>query len=339
MDIDLSGKVFFIDGGSRGLGRATAQALIGEGARAVLVARDQAGLDVAAEQLGAVDVETVAADLADPAAPVIAVAAAHRRFGRPDGALINTGGPATGAADELDDGSWADAVRATFLAPIRLARVEADDLRKHAGGAIAFVLSTSVRAPLTSLALSNAIRPGLAGHVKNLADAASLSAEDGNGDGAFYRWLDEAGRLIARARVEFRGPAGEWFDSGPAAGRAAFATTLWRHGRITGEPQQRQEAIELVEMLLGAGLDAVEAGTALALAEAIMAPRIEAHTPRAGLLQRLAWTDPHPGALALAGDTPLAEGRNPEHAYVCHGRLGSTPTTDPEHFAQLLKAS
>lgn len=130
-----------------------------------------------------------------------------------------------------------------------------------------------------------------------------------------------------------------WADSGTAAGPAALATTLWRHGRITGDPEPEQEAVELVEMLLGTGLDPVETGTALTLAEAITAPRVEAYTPRGGPLQRLAWTDPQPGVLALTGDTPLADGKNPEHAYVCHDRFCSTPTTDPAHFAQLRKAS
>ena len=40
MDLGLTGRVFVVTGGSRGLGFATAQVLVAEGARVVLGARD-----------------------------------------------------------------------------------------------------------------------------------------------------------------------------------------------------------------------------------------------------------------------------------------------------------
>lgn len=64
MDLGLAGKVFVVTGGSRGLGFAGAQALVAEGARIVLSARDAQGVRRAADQLGATG---VAADLADAA--------------------------------------------------------------------------------------------------------------------------------------------------------------------------------------------------------------------------------------------------------------------------------
>lgn len=80
MDLGLTGKVFVVTGGSRGLGLATATVLVAKGARVVLAARDPDGVRAAADRLGAVG---VAADLADAAAPGRLVAAAQSTADRP----------------------------------------------------------------------------------------------------------------------------------------------------------------------------------------------------------------------------------------------------------------
>ena len=49
MDLGLDGRVYIITGGSRGLGFATAQALVADGARVVLSSRNP---ETAAESLG-----------------------------------------------------------------------------------------------------------------------------------------------------------------------------------------------------------------------------------------------------------------------------------------------
>ena len=55
-----------------------------------------------------------------------------------------------------------------FLGAVRVARSGGERLGE--GGSIAFVLSSSVRAPLAGLAISNGLRPGLAMVAKTLAD-------------------------------------------------------------------------------------------------------------------------------------------------------------------------
>jgi 3-oxoacyl-[acyl-carrier protein] reductase len=110
----------------------------------------------------------LAADLADPDAPGRLVDAATERFGRLDGALISVGGPARGTAAEMTDDQWRSAFETVFLGSVRAARTFAAALPN--GGAIALVLSTSVRGPITTLGLSNGLRPGLAGVAKDMAD-------------------------------------------------------------------------------------------------------------------------------------------------------------------------
>lgn len=173
MDLDLADRVYVVGGGSRGLGRATAEALVAEGARVVLAGRDADALREAATALGAAAAEGVVADLADPAAAERLVEAALARFGGLDGALVNVGGPPAAPPQSVDDDGWRAAFESVFLGPVRLARVAAQVLRgeRGNGGALCFVLSSSARSPIPGLAISNALRPGLAMHVKDLADS------------------------------------------------------------------------------------------------------------------------------------------------------------------------
>jgi 3-oxoacyl-[acyl-carrier protein] reductase len=166
VDLGLAGKVFLVTGGSRGLGLATATALAAEGASVVLSARDEATLARAAAGLGE-RATWVAVDNADQDAPRRLVSTARQRFGRLDGALISVGGPPGGTALGTGDDAWLAAFGSVFLGAVRLSRELAAELPE--GGAMAFVLSSSVRVPIAGLAISNGLRPGLAGWAKTLA--------------------------------------------------------------------------------------------------------------------------------------------------------------------------
>ena len=167
MDLGLQDRVFIVTGGARGLGRATADCLVAEGARVVLSGRSEESLKEAVAALGDAAVG-VAADNADPDTPARLIAAARERWGRLDGALISVGGPPTGPVTGVTDEQWTAAFEAVFLGAVRLAREVGAELGE--GGSLAFVLSSSVRAPLGNLAISNGLRPGLAMVAKTLAD-------------------------------------------------------------------------------------------------------------------------------------------------------------------------
>jgi 3-oxoacyl-[acyl-carrier protein] reductase len=167
MDLGFAGRVYVVTGGARGLGRATADVLVAEGARVVLSGRSQASLDVATAGLGQSAV-AVAGDNADPETPTRLIGTAMETWGRLDGALISVGGPPTGTVTEVTDEQWRTSFEAVFLGAVRLAREVAAELGD--GGSIAFVLSSSVRSPIDGLAISNGLRPGLAMVAKALAD-------------------------------------------------------------------------------------------------------------------------------------------------------------------------
>lgn len=173
MDLGLRERTYVVTGGSRGLGRATAQVLVAEGARVVLCSRSEDAVRVAADELGGPEKALgVSGDIGVAGTAERLVAAALARYGRLDGALVSVGGPPPGPAAGLEDDAWRDAFESVFLGAVRVARATAAALPEGAegGGAIAFVLSSSVRQPIPGLAISNGLRPGLAMVAKTLAD-------------------------------------------------------------------------------------------------------------------------------------------------------------------------
>lgn len=167
MDLGLQDRVYLVTGATRGLGFATARELVADGAKVIVTGRSEETVAEAAEQLGGGAVG-IAADNADPTAADRLVAAAHERYGRLDGVLISVGGPPAGAGEDITDGQWQASFESVFLGAVRLARTAAARLGE--GGVIGFVLSGSVHEPIPGLAVSNGLRPGLAGFAKSLAN-------------------------------------------------------------------------------------------------------------------------------------------------------------------------
>ncbi|MFC8918915.1 SDR family oxidoreductase [Streptomyces sp. NPDC047821] len=167
MDLGLKDRVYVVTGASRGLGNASARALVADGAKVVVSARDEKAVAEAAAGLGPSAVG-VAADNADPAAAGRLIGAARTHFGRFDGILISVGGPAPGWGADNTDEQWQAAFDAVFLGAVRMARAAAAALPE--GGVIGFVLSGSVHEPIPGLTISNGLRPGLAGFAKSLAN-------------------------------------------------------------------------------------------------------------------------------------------------------------------------
>lgn len=196
MDLGLEGRVYILTGGAGGLGRATAEVLVGEGARVVLSGRHQESLTKAVGDLGDSVATGVVADNADPGSPQLLIDTARHTFGRLDGALISVGGPTPGPVMEARDEDWTAAYESVFLGAVRMSREVARELTD--GGSIALVLSSSVKAPLAGLAISNGFRPGLAMVAKNLADEVGPQGIRVNGlmpgrvDTERVRELDEA---------------------------------------------------------------------------------------------------------------------------------------------------
>ncbi|MFJ2155873.1 MULTISPECIES: SDR family oxidoreductase [unclassified Streptomyces] len=167
MDLGLKDRVYVVTGATRGLGNAAARELLADGAKVVVTGRDEQRAADAAAELGP-NAVGVAVDNADAEAPARLIAAAREHFGGFDGILVSVGGPPPGFVADTTDEQWQTSFESVFLGAVRLARAAAEELAP--GGVIGFVLSGSVHEPIPGLTISNALRPGLAGFAKSLAD-------------------------------------------------------------------------------------------------------------------------------------------------------------------------
>jgi 3-oxoacyl-[acyl-carrier protein] reductase len=170
MDLELAGKTFIVTGGTDGLGFATVQCLLAEGANVLMTGRTPEKYARARQALGPLAERTAfePGDNADPGLPARLQRVALERWGRLDGLLVSVGGPAPGRALSTDDAMWRDAFESLFLGAVRLVR----DLSAvmEDGSAIALVLATSAREMAPAVPISSGLRPGLALLVKNFAE-------------------------------------------------------------------------------------------------------------------------------------------------------------------------
>lgn len=145
MDLGLTGKVAVVTGGSRGLGLAAAEALIGEGAHVVVCARGGEQLQIAVEQLRAAAAngaraEAVTADVSTQHGVASVIETAIRTFGRLDVLVNNVGVAKGGDLEATSDAEWHEAFDHTLFPAIRASRLAVPHLRKQ-GGVIVIVSS------------------------------------------------------------------------------------------------------------------------------------------------------------------------------------------------------
>lgn len=169
MDLSLANSAYIVTGGTSGLGLATAQALISEGAHVLVSSRSQEKVDAAVAELGDGS-HGIALDNASPEAPAALFRTAAEAFpGSPvHGLMISVGGPKKGRFFETTEDDWRAALDSVLLGTLRLARYAGEHLGP--GSAIGMVLSSSVWTPVPDIAISNGLRPGLGMMVKTLSD-------------------------------------------------------------------------------------------------------------------------------------------------------------------------
>lgn len=172
MDLGIRGKVALVAASSRGLGRATAEALAAEGADLVLCARGAEALGETAEHLrrtAGVRVVDVAADVADPAG-VARVAGAAAAFGPVDILVTNAGGPPAGPFEAHSADAWREAVRTNLDSVVALTRAVLPGMKARRWGRIVNVTSIAVKQPVDGLILSNSVRAAVTGFARTLAN-------------------------------------------------------------------------------------------------------------------------------------------------------------------------
>jgi 3-oxoacyl-[acyl-carrier protein] reductase len=146
MDLQLSEKVAIVTGSSKGLGLASARALVQEGARVVMCARGGDALRTAVAQLtkdsGRSDaVMGVEADVSTPAGAEAVVSKATATFGRIDILVNNVGKAGGGDIVSTLDAEWQGAIDQTLFPAIRMSRLAVPEMRRTGGGVILMIAS------------------------------------------------------------------------------------------------------------------------------------------------------------------------------------------------------
>ncbi len=173
MDLGIRGKVAIVAASSKGLGRASAEALAGEGVDLVLCARGEAALRATAKEIrraSGVRVVDVVADVATPAGLADVLSAADREFGHVDILVTNAGGPPAGPFETHSPEAWAEAVRTNLTSVVELVRGVLPGMRERRWGRIVNVTSIAVKQPVDNLILSNSVRAAVTGFARTLAN-------------------------------------------------------------------------------------------------------------------------------------------------------------------------
>jgi len=173
MHLGLDAKCAIVCAASKGLGRAVALSLAREGAYVAICARSEAALNSAAAEIhgatGALIVPIVA-DVAIGEDVDRLVERAAQELGAIDILVTNTGGPKSAHFTSLSDADWREAIDSLLMSVVRLSRAVIPHMRRRGGGRIINITSISAKQPVEGLVLSNALRAGITGLARTIAN-------------------------------------------------------------------------------------------------------------------------------------------------------------------------
>jgi len=232
MDLGIKGRRALVMGGSRGLGRACAEAFISEGVTAAICARDKQRLDRAAQEIGA---QAFPADLSKPGVAAQLVSDVIARLGGLDILVVNTGGPPARTFDKTSDQDWREAFEGLWMSSVAAIRTALPGMRERKWGRILLITSIAAREPVPNLMLSNALRAGLHGLVNTLSKECAAGGTTVNAMMPGYTLTERLVELgVKEAETAARIPAGRMGRPAEFGALAAFLASQ-QAGYITGE--------------------------------------------------------------------------------------------------------
>jgi 3-oxoacyl-[acyl-carrier protein] reductase len=168
MKLGIEGRWAIICASNRGLGKGCAMALAAEGVNVVVNGVNEATLGKTADEI-----RTAANVAVIPVVADVSTTEGRRKLltacPEPDILVNNAGGPPAGNFRDFTHEQWLKALETNMLAPIELIKAVIDGMIARRFGRIVNITSSSVKAPIGSLGLSNGARSGLTGFVAGVA--------------------------------------------------------------------------------------------------------------------------------------------------------------------------
>jgi NAD(P)-dependent dehydrogenase (short-subunit alcohol dehydrogenase family) len=228
--INMTSKVWFITGTSKGFGRVWAEAALARGDRVAATARRVDTLAPLVERYGN-QVAAIALDVTDKAAVGAAIHQAHEKFGRLDVVINNAGYGLFGTIEEVSEAEARAQIETNLFGALWVTQAALPIMRAQGSGHIIQVSSIGGVNAFPTVGLYHASKWGLEGFSQSLA-------------------AEVAGFGIKVTIVEPGGFATDW--GGPSAQRAAqmqaydgarAAIASFRSTSIPGDPDATGPAI------------------------------------------------------------------------------------------------
>ncbi len=173
MDFNLKHKRVLVTAGSKGIGRATAQLFLEEGAKVAICSSNFENLQIAKKYLyekTGREVLTVACDLNKKEDIISAFYEVKKAFNEIDILVNNCGGPPPGFFEDFDEKEWEQGYQQVLLSAVHFTKLVLPEMKKNKWGRIINITSISVKQPIENLLLSNVFRSGLTAMSKTLAN-------------------------------------------------------------------------------------------------------------------------------------------------------------------------
>ena len=169
MDLGIQNRVAMVAAASKGLGRATAEALAREGCRVSICSRSLESMEPALKALGS-DALGVACDVTKAEDLKRWYDETVAKLGQVDILVTNTGGPPAAQFLQLTEEQWQLGIQSTLMNVVRLSKLVLPGMRERKWGRIVHLTSFVAKQPTELLTVSSTLRAGISALTKTLSD-------------------------------------------------------------------------------------------------------------------------------------------------------------------------